>query len=210
MDIYLDTARLEEIRDIASWGILKGVTTNPTLMAQAGRVDYKAVAQEICYIVQGPVSAEVLSTDAEGMVEEARKIGEWSPHIAVKIPTIEEGLKALDRIRKLTPERVCVDCPWQGKCDTPLEEAQELACDTPLEEAQELAQLWGIRTNATLVFSANQGFLAAMAGASFVSPFVGRLDDAGHEGMDVVRELPGTSPRRPWPEATSPRYPTAC
>jgi len=177
MDIYLDTARLEEIRDIASWGILKGVTTNPTLMAQAGRVDYKAVAQEICYIVQGPVSAEVLSTDAEGMVEEARKIGEWSPHIAVKIPTIEEGLKALDHIRKLTPERVCVDCPWQGKCDT------------PLEEAQELAQLWGIRTNATLIFSANQGFLAAMAGAAFVSPFVGRLDDAGHEGMDVVREL---------------------
>ncbi|MGQ9585041.1 MAG: transaldolase family protein [Anaerolineae bacterium] len=177
MDIYLDTAKLEEIRDIASWGVLRGVTTNPTLMALAGRVDYKAVAQEICYIVQGPVSAEVLSTDAEGMVEEARKISEWSPHIAVKIPTIEEGLKALSRISQLTPERICVDCPWQGKCDT------------PLEEARDLADSWGIRTNATLIFSANQALLAANAGASFVSPFIGRIDDTGNDGMEVLREI---------------------
>lgn len=177
MDIYLDTAVLDEIREVATWGILKGVTTNPTLMARAGRVDYKNVAQEICYIVQGPVSAEVTSVDADGMVEEARAIAEWSPHVVVKIPTIEEGLKAMSRLREMTPERICVGCPWQGKCGT------------PLDEAQELAQSWGIRTNATLIFSANQALLAANAGAAFVSPFIGRIDEAGNDGIAMLREL---------------------
>ncbi|NLE75349.1 MAG: transaldolase family protein [Chloroflexi bacterium] len=177
MDIFLDTAKLSEIREIADWGILRGVTTNPTLMARAGRVDYKAVAQEICYIVQGPVSAEVLSTDAEGMIEEAKKIAQWSPHVVVKIPTIEQGLKAINQITQMTPEHICVDCPWQGKCDT------------DLETARELADTWGIRVNATLVFNASQALFAAMAGASYVSPFVGRLDEAGNTGMEMLEEI---------------------
>jgi transaldolase len=179
MDIYLDTASIEEIKKAAEWGILSGVTTNPSLMAKAGRTDYKAVAQEICYIVQGPVSAEVVGTDADTMVEEAKVIGQWSPHVVVKVPITEEGLKALYRIYQLDvePETLCQGCPWFGQCDT------------DIETARELAEAWGIRTNATLIFSANQALLAATAGASFVSPFVGRLDDAGHDGMEIVETI---------------------
>ena len=179
MDIYLDTASIEEIKKAAEWGILSGVTTNPSLMAKAGRTDYKAVAQEICYIVQGPVSAEVVVTDADTMVEEAKVIGQWSPHVVVKVPLTEEGLKALHRIYQLDvdPDTLCQGCPWFGKCDTDIETARELAED------------WGIRTNATLIFSANQALLAATAGASYVSPFVGRLDDAGHDGMEIVETI---------------------
>lgn len=179
MDIFLDTANIDEIRKAAEWGIISGVTTNPSLMMKAGRSDYKEVAQEICYIVQGPVSAEVVSTDADGMVEEAKVIGQWSPHVVVKVPITEEGLKALHRIYQLEvdPDTLCDGCPHFGKCDTDIETARELAAD------------WGIRTNATLVFSANQALLAAKAGATFVSPFVGRLDDAGHDGMEIVETI---------------------
>ncbi|MDH7489630.1 MAG: transaldolase family protein [Anaerolineae bacterium] len=179
MDIFLDTANIDEIRKAAEWGILSGVTTNPSLMMKAGQTDYKAVAQEICYIVQGPVSAEVIRTDADGMVEEAKVIGQWSPHVVVKVPVTEEGLKATYRIAQLDvdTDRICDGCPYLGKCDT------------DIDTARDLAEAWGIRTNATLVFSANQGLLAAKAGASFVSPFIGRLDDAGHDGMEVVRNL---------------------
>jgi transaldolase len=179
MEIFLDTASIEEIKKAAEWGILSGVTTNPSLMAKAGRTDYKAVAQEICYIVQGPVSAEVVGLDADTMVEEAKAIGQWSPHVVVKVPITEEGLKALSRIYDLEvdPETLCEGCPWFGKCDT------------DIETARELAEAWGIRTNATLIFSANQALLAATAGASYVSPFVGRLDDAGHDGMEIVETI---------------------
>jgi transaldolase len=179
MKFFLDTAKIEEIREIAEWGILSGVTTNPSLMAQAGRGDYKAVAQEICYIVQGPVSAEAVSLDAEGMTTEAKEFATWSPHVVVKIPTIEEGLKAMSRIRKLEVDldRLCQDCPWFGQCDTPIDKARDLAAN------------WGIRINATLIFSAPQALLAATAGASYVSPFVGRLDDAGNDGMQVVADI---------------------
>jgi transaldolase len=178
MKLFLDTAKIEEIRDITEWGILKGVTTNPTLMARAGRSDYKAVAQEICYIVQGPVSAEAVSPDTDGMVAEAREFATWSPHVVVKITTTEEGLKAMSRLRKLDvdTERLCQGCPWFGKCDT------------PIDKARELSRHWGIRINATLVFSAAQSLLAATAGASYVSPFVGRLDDAGNDGMQVIAD----------------------
>jgi transaldolase len=167
MKLFLDTANIEEIREIAAWGVLSGVTTNPSLMAQAGRGDYKAVAQEICYLVQGPVSAEAVSLDAEGMTAEAKEFAVWSPHVVVKIPTIEEGLKAMHRIRKLKVDldRLCQGCPWLSRCDTPIDKARDLAAQ------------WGIRINATLVFSAAQALLAATAGASYVSPFVGRLDD---------------------------------
>ena len=179
MKLFLDTARIEEIREIAEWGILSGVTTNPTLMARAGRGDYKAVAQEICSIVQGPVSAEAVSTEAEGMAAEAREFATWSPHVVVKITTTEEGLKAINHIRKLRvdTDRLCQGCPWLGQCDT------------PIEKARELARHWGVRVNATLVFSATQALLAATAGASYVSPFVGRLDDAGNDGMQVVADI---------------------
>lgn len=184
MEIFLDTAKIEEIRHAAELGIISGVTTNPTLMMRAGTADYKAVTQEICYIVQGHVSAEVTSLDADEMVEQAKEIARWSPYVAVKIPVCEEGLKAISRLAALDDEEleaianeVCEGCPWLGKCTT--------SRDT----AREIVMTLGVRTNATLVFSANQALLAAVAGASYVSPFIGRLDDAGHEGMEVVAEI---------------------
>jgi len=179
MEIFLDTAKVEEIRQAVAWGIVSGVTTNPSLMMRAGRGDYQEVTQEICSLVQGPISAEVVSEDATGMVEEARRIAQWSPHVLIKVPITEEGLKAIHAISALEvdPDTLCNGCPWFGKCDT------------PIEKARELAALWGVRTNCTLVFSANQALLAALAGATFVSPFVGRLDDAGHDGMQIVADI---------------------
>ncbi len=147
MHLWLDTAKIEEIREIASWGVLEGVTTNPSLMARAGTADRESVTRMIDEIVGGPVSAEVISTDAPGMVEEARKILTWSPHVVVKIPTTAEGLKAMKEISS-----------WPNG-----------------------------RVNATLVFSPNQALLAAKAGATYVSIFIGRIDDVGQDGMEVVR-----------------------
>ncbi|MBD3369955.1 fructose-6-phosphate aldolase [Candidatus Fermentibacteria bacterium] len=147
MELYLDTANVEEIKEIATWGVLSGVTTNPTLVAREGR-DFEEVIAEICDIVGGPVSAEAVSTDTEGMLEEARRSSEWHRNVVVKIPMIPAGLAAVSILEKE-----------------------------------------GIRCNVTLVFSTNQGLLAAEAGASFVSPFVGRLDDTGKDGMQVVAEL---------------------
>jgi transaldolase len=146
--LFLDTASLDEIREAASWGVLDGVTTNPTLMMRAGTADLKANTLKIVKLVQGPVSAEVLSTDAVGMIEEAREILAWSEHVFVKIPTTVEGLKAMQEISS-----------WPNG-----------------------------RINATLIFSANQAYLVARAGATFASIFVGRMDDAGVDGMEVVRE----------------------
>jgi len=179
MLIFLDTAKIDEIREMAELGIIDGVTTNPSLMARAGRADYKNVVQEACYLVQGPISAEVISTQAEGMVEETLKIVQWSPHVVVKIPFIEEGLKALKALRgrHANPETICEDCPWLGQCGTPIEKAREMVTEESM------------RFNVTLVFSANQALLAAKAGAAYVSPFIGRLDDAGNEGMPVVADI---------------------
>ncbi len=146
--IFVDTADVDEIREAASWGVLDGVTTNPTLMMRAGTSDLKRRTLEIVEIVQGPVSAEVVGTKAEEMIEEAREILSWSDHVFVKIPTIPEGLKAMHEISQ-----------WPNG-----------------------------RINATLIFSANQAYLAAKAGASFASIFVGRIDDAGLDGMEAVRE----------------------
>ncbi len=146
--LFLDTARIQEIEEAASWGVLDGVTTNPTLMMRAGTADLKATTLRIVEIVRGPVSAEVVSTDAAGMVEEAREILSWSNHLFVKIPCTVEGLKAMRQI-----------------------------------------SLWpNGRINATLIFSANQAYLAARAGATYASIFVGRMDDAGLDGMEVVRQ----------------------
>jgi transaldolase len=179
MIVFLDTANIEEIREMAGLGIIDGVTTNPSLMAKVGRTDYKEVVQEVCYLVQGPVSAEVISVQADGMVAEAQEIIQWSPHVVVKIPFIEEGLKALKalRDRHADPETICAGCPWQGECGTPIEEARRMVIEDSMH------------SNVTLIFSANQALLAAKAGATYVSPFVGRLDDAGNEGMDVVDDL---------------------
>ena len=147
MKLYLDTANIEEIREIAGWGILDGVTTNPSLMARE-KGDYKKILKEICEIVRGPVSGEVISLDAPGMVKEARELSRISEYIVVKIPCTVPGLQAT---KILTGD--------------------------------------GIRVNMTLVFSPNQALLAANAGATYASPFVGRLDDAGNPGVPVVREI---------------------
>lgn len=146
--IFLDTADVEEIRAAAGWGVLDGVTTNPTLMMRAGTADLKANTLQIVEIVQGPVSAEVVSTDAAGMVAEAEDILSWSEYVFVKIPTTAEGLKAMKTISA-----------WPNG-----------------------------RINATLIFSPLQAYMAARAGASYASIFVGRMDDAGLDGMEVVRQ----------------------
>ena len=147
MKFFIDTANVVEIREAHSMGMVDGVTTNPTLIAKEGR-DFEEVIKEICEIVDGPVSAEVISTDTEGMLKEARELARLHQNIVDKIPMTVDGLKAC---RQLADE--------------------------------------DIKTNVTLVFSANQALLAAKAGATYVSPFVGRLDDRGHVGMDVVREI---------------------
>jgi transaldolase len=147
MKLFLDTAEIEEIRIAARWGVLDGVTTNPTLFAKVGG-SYDEVLAEICKITPGPVSAEVVAEDVDGMLREGRHFAKLAPNIFVKIPMSEEGLEAISRL------------------------AEE-----------------GIRTNCTLIFTANQGLLAAKAGASLLSPFVGRLDDINQDGMDVIREL---------------------
>jgi transaldolase len=148
MKIFLDTADINEIRTVAKWGILDGVTTNPTLYAKVGGASYDSILQEICKLTPGPVSAEVVAEEVEGMLEEGRHFAKLAPNIVVKVPMSEEGLEAMSRF------------------------AEE-----------------GIKTNCTLVFTANQGLLAAKAGASLISPFVGRLDDINQDGMIVIREL---------------------
>jgi len=148
MKIFLDTADIEEIRVAARWGVLDGVTTNPPLYAKVGGASYDAILQEICKLTPGPVSAEVVAEEVDGMLEEGRHFAKLAPNIVVKVPMSEEGLEAISRF------------------------AEE-----------------GIKTNCTLVFSSNQGLLAAKAGASLISPFVGRLDDINQDGMIVVREL---------------------
>jgi transaldolase len=152
MKLFIDTADLNEIKDIASWGILDGVTTNPTLLAKSGR-SLQDVIDEIFKLVDGPISLEVLSEKAEDMVTEAKQIiskipQKYRKNVAIKIPMTSEGLKA---VKALSKE--------------------------------------GIKTNVTLIFSANQALLAAKAGATFVSPFIGRLDDNGQEGMRVIEEI---------------------
>ncbi len=178
MEIYLDTANIEEIRKAVKMGVISGVTTNPSLMMRAGRGDYRRATQEICHLVQGPISAEVVSTRASQMLEEAKKIAQWSPFAVIKVPVTADGLETISVLAQSEgdPDRICQGCEWLDEC--PLD--RDVACDVVLMQ--------GISTNATLVFSSNQALLAARAGASYVSPFVGRLDDIGHEGMNVVAE----------------------
>ncbi len=147
MKFFIDTADLKEIRELAEWGIIEGATTNPTLLSRQEGNPIE-ILREICEIVNGPVSAEVVSTDADGMVREARDLAKIHENIVIKIPMTAEGLKA---VKQLSKE--------------------------------------GIRTNVTLVFSPVQALLAAKAGASFVSPFVGRLDDISSYGMSLVEDI---------------------
>lgn len=147
MKLFIDTANVEQIREISKWGVLTGVTTNPSLIAKEGR-DFKQVIMEITQLVDGPISAEVIGETSDKMVKEARELAKIHENVVIKIPMTEEGLKAVNVL--------------SGE---------------------------GIKTNVTLVFSAAQALLAARAGASFVSPFVGRLDDVAHDGMKVVRDI---------------------
>jgi transaldolase len=147
MQIFLDTANIDNIRQAAELGIISGVTTNPTLLSKESTADYETVTKKICAIVSGPVSVEVLAEDAKSMIEEARVKASWAPNVNIKIPITADGLKATSALSKE-----------------------------------------GIPVNMTLCFSANQALLGAMAGATYVSIFVGRLDDAGQDGMQVVQD----------------------
>jgi transaldolase len=147
MKIFIDTANINEIKEAASLGVIDGATTNPSLISKEGR-SAKDLLKEICSIVSGPVSAEVISLDAEGMVKEARELSKIAKNIVIKVPLIKEGLRA---IRILSTE--------------------------------------GVKTNATLCFSPSQALLVAKAGADYVSPFIGRLDDISQKGMDLIRDI---------------------
>jgi transaldolase len=147
LKVWLDTANLDEIREAVSWGVVRGVTTNPTHIANAGVTNFRDHILRIIDLVQGPVSAEVVSTDWEGMVREAEEIRAWSDHVVVKIPTIIEGLKAMKIVKDFAT------------------------------------------INATLIFSPNQAYMAAAAGAHYVSPFVNRLDAIGQDGMQMIRDI---------------------
>jgi transaldolase len=147
MKLFIDTANIAEIKEAASWGIIDGVTTNPSLIAKEGR-DFAMVVKEICAIVDGPVSAEVVSEKAEDMLKEAEPLLKIHPNVVIKIPMTLEGLKAT----KVLSQK-------------------------------------GVKTHLTLIFSPNQALLAAKAGATFISPFVGRLDDVSEYGMDLVGEI---------------------
>jgi len=148
MRIFLDTANIDQIRQAAKLGIISGVTTNPSLVSKEATADYEATIKEICSIISGPISAEVLVEGVEPMIEQARSISTWAPNIVIKIPATTDGLEATS---VLTRDN--------------------------------------IKVNFTLCFSLNQALLGALAGASYVSPFVGRLDDAGHDGMQVVKDI---------------------
>ena len=148
MKLFLDTANIDDIKKYASWGLVDGVTTNPSLMAKEKGVKLEDRIKEIASVIEGPVSSEVLSTNAKGMVEEGKKYATWAKNIYIKCPMTPAGLEA----------------------------TQELAKE-------------GIPVNMTLVFSANQALLAAKAGAAFVSPFIGRLNDVGQDGMQLIAEI---------------------
>ncbi|MFH1381782.1 MAG: fructose-6-phosphate aldolase [Chloroflexota bacterium] len=148
MRIFLDTANIEQIKQAAALGVISGITTNPTLVSAEGAVDYEATVKEICSIISGPISAEVVVEGAKAMIEQARQIAKWAPNIVIKIPATAEGLEVTSALAKEN-----------------------------------------IKVNFTLCFSVNQALLGARAGAAYVSPFVGRLDDIGHDGIALVKDV---------------------
>ena len=148
MRLFLDTANIDQIKEAAKLGIISGVTTNPSLMSKEAPADYEAAVKEICSVIPGPISAEVVVEEAEAMIEQARTISTWAPNVVVKIPATAAGLEATSALAKDN-----------------------------------------IKVNFTLCFSLNQALLGALAGAAYVSPFVGRLDDIGHDGIEVIRDI---------------------
>ncbi len=148
MRIFLDTANIEQIRQGVKMGVVSGVTTNPSIAAKEGNKDYEALSKQICSIVPGPVSVEVLVEGAEAMIKQARQIAKWALNVVIKIPATNEGLEVTSALAKE-----------------------------------------GIKVNFTLCFSLNQALLGARAGAAYVSPFVGRLDDIGSDGMALVKDI---------------------
>jgi transaldolase len=148
MRIFLDTANIDQVRAAAKLGVISGVTTNPSLISKEGHVDYESAIKEICCIVDGPISTEVIAEDPAGMIAEAKRLAKWAPNVIIKIPCTAAGLEATSSLSRE-----------------------------------------GIVVNMTLIFSPNQALLAALAGAGYCSPFVGRLDDAGHDGMQVVKDI---------------------
>ncbi len=148
MRLFLDTANIDQIKEAAKLGIISGVTTNPSLMSKEAPADYEAAVKEICSIIPGPISTEVLVEEAEAMIEQARNISTWAPNVVIKIPATAAGLEVTSVLSKEN-----------------------------------------IKVNFTLCFSLNQALLGALAGAAYVSPFVGRLDDIGHDGMEVVKDI---------------------
>ena len=148
MRIFLDTANIDQIRQAAKLGIISGVTTNPSLVSMEGTADYQAIVKEICSIIPGPISVEVLVEGVQAMIEQAKLISSWALNIVIKIPATTDGLEVTSALAKEN-----------------------------------------IKVNFTLCFSLNQALLGALAGATYVSPFVGRLDDAGHNGMEVVKDI---------------------
>lgn len=147
MRLFIDSANIDEIKEVAGWGVISGATTNPSLLAKEGK-DVKTTVNQICRLIEGPVSVEVMGLRTEEMIKEAREFASWHPYVTVKLPMSEQGIKA----------------------------TKILSSD-------------GIKTNITLVFSANQALLAAIAGATYVSPFIGRLDDVGYDGMSLIEEI---------------------
>ncbi|MFC1958026.1 fructose-6-phosphate aldolase [Chloroflexota bacterium] len=148
MRIFLDTANIEQIRQAAKLGVVSGITTNPSLVSKEGPADYEATIKEICSIIPGPISTEVVVEGVEPMIEQARQISIWASNVVIKIPATSEGLEVTSALAKEN-----------------------------------------IRVNMTLCFSANQALLAALSGAAYISPFVGRLDDVGHDGMQLVKDI---------------------
>jgi transaldolase len=148
MRIFLDTANVEQIKQGVKMGVISGVTTNPSLVSKEGATDYEATIKEICSIIPGPISTEVLVEGVEPMIEQARQISTWAPNVVIKIPATAEGLEVTSALAKE-----------------------------------------GIKVNFTLCFSVNQALLGALAGAAYISPFVGRLDDIGHDGMQLVKDI---------------------
>ena len=147
MKFFIDSANIDHIKEIASWGILSGVTTNPSLVAKEGK-DFKQVVQQICEIVDGSISAEVISTDVDSMIKEGKELSKWHKNVTIKLPTIPNGLAAC-----------------------------------------KILSTQNIKVNMTLCFSVNQALLCANAGASYVSPFVGRLDDINQDGISLIRDI---------------------
>jgi len=147
MRLFLDTASIDEVRRAARFGVISGVTTNPSLLAKEGGVSYRERIQEIAAVIDGPISAECVSRKADDLVREARELASWHPNVVVKIPIDEEGLEAIAR------------CTREG-----------------------------IKINTTLIFTTNQALLASLAGATFLSPFVGRLDDVSYDGIELIRQ----------------------